>query len=191
MRRSSWISLILTLLMLAGCSNISVVTDYDSSVPFASYKTYRWADDMTAKNSSSVLANNPLILKRIKNTIDREFAAKGYVMNSNGPVDFTVSVSAGVRDKVYYNPPPMGFYYSRGYYHGRYGFYYPYWWGPYATRYEEGTLVIDVIDQRKNELAWRGIARGILKNYRDGDDLQKDIDEAVSKTLAEFPPLKK
>jgi hypothetical protein len=191
MPRPSWISLLMTLVLLSGCSSISVVSDYDNSIPFSSYKTYRWADDTNAKKSGNILAGNPLIFKRIRNAIDRELAAKGYSPGNNGPVDFTVSVYASVRDRIYYNPPPMGFYYPRGYYHGRYGYYHPYWWGPFATAYEEGTLVIDVIDQRKNEMAWRGIAKGILKSYRDGDELQKDIDEAVTKTLAEFPPPKK
>jgi len=200
MRVPIWILLMMTLLILAGCSAYSVVTDYDSSVSFGSYKTYHWADDAITKSSSNVLASNPLILKRIKSAVDRELATKGYVLNNNGTVDFTVSVYAGVQERERYNPPPMGFSYHHGYYHNRFshnrfgyngfGFYDPYWWGPYISYYKEGTLVIDIMDQKSNELAWRGIAQGILKNYDTSKEMQQDIDGAVTKMLVEFPPLK-
>ena len=190
MRVPSWI-LLMTLLILSGCSTYSVVTDYDSSFPFTSYKTYHWADDSIAKSSNNVLASNQLILKRIKSAVDRTFATKGYLLNNNGTVDFTVSVYASVRDRVMYNLPPMGFYFHHGYYHSRFGIYDPYWPGPYASYYEEGTLVIDILDQKSNELAWRGIARGILKNYDTSKEMQQDIDGAVNNTLSEFPPLKR
>jgi hypothetical protein len=200
MRVPSWILLMMTLLILAGCSAYSVVTDYDSSVSFASYKTYHWADDAIAKSSNNVLASNPLILKRIKSAVDRELATKGYVLNNYGPVDFAVSVYAGVQERARYNPPPIGFSFHHGYYHNRFGhkrfgyngfgFYDPYWFGPYVSNYKEGTLVIDVIDQKSNELAWRGMAQGILKNYDTSKEMQQDIDGAVAKMLVEFPPLK-
>ena len=186
----------MTLLLLAGCSTYSVVTDYDSSFSFASYKTYHWADDAAAQSSSNVLASNPLVLKRVKSAVDRELATKGYILNSNGPVDFTVSLYAGVQDRERYNLPPMSFSYHHGYYHNRFGhnrfgIYDPYWPGPYVSYYKEGTLVIDVTDQKSNELAWRGMAQGILKNYDTGKEMQQDIDGAVAKILAEFPPLKR
>ena len=195
MRVPSWVLIMMTLLFLAGCSTYSVVTDYDRSFPFASYKTYRWTDDAITKSSSNVLANNPLVLKRIKNAVDRELATKGYVLNSNGAADFTVSLYAGVQDRERYNLPPMSFSYHHGYYHNRFGhnrfgIYDPYWPGPYVSYYKEGTLVIDVTDQKSNELAWRGMAQGILKNYDTGKEMQQDIDSAVAKILAEFPPLK-
>ena len=194
MRVPSWILLMMTLLLMAGCSAYSVVTDYDSSFPIASYKTYRWSDGAITRSSGNVLANNPLVLKRLKNAVDRELATKGYVLNNIGPIDFTLSVYAGVQERESYNPPPMGFYYYRGYHHnrfghGRFGMYDPYLWGPYVSYYKEGTLVIDVTDQKSNELAWRGIAQGIMKNYDTTREMQQDIDGAVTKILAEFPLL--
>jgi Domain of unknown function (DUF4136) len=195
MKVPSWIVLMMTLLVAAGCSSYSVVTDYDSSFPFASYKTYHWADDAAAQSSYNILASNQLVLKRIKSAVDRELTKKGYVLNSNGPVDFTVSLYAGVEDRERYSPPPMSFSFYQGYHHNRFGHhvfgvYDPYWPGPYISYYQEGTLVIDVSDQKSNELAWRGIAQGILKNYDTSKEMQQDIDGAVTKILAEFPPLK-
>lgn len=180
----------MVVLTFAGCSTITVVSDYDSTLPLAGYKTYRWTDDGSAGRSGNVLAENPLILKRIKNAVDKELAGRGYIQDINAPADFTLAVYAGLRERVYYDPPPPGFYYYRGF-HGRYGFYDPFWWGPYARYYEEGTLGIDIFDNRTGRLAWHGVGKGILNDYRNGDKLQRDIDEAVTKILAEFPPQNK
>jgi hypothetical protein len=186
MRTRTLLMLMTTLIVLAGCSAVTVVSDYDSSIPFSVYRTYRWTDGTV--NGNNVLDENPLVLKRIKSSVDRELAARGYILENGGPADFSIAVSASVRKRIYYDPPPAGFYYYRGF-HGRYGFYHPYWWGgPYATTYEEGTLVIDIIDRKSSQMAWRGIGRGILKRYDNGNELQQDIDEAVTKILAEFPP---
>ncbi len=175
------------ILALAGCSSVSVVSDYDKNAPLASYKTYSWADDAAVNNTPNVLTDNPLVLKRIKSSVDRELATKGYIISVSGPSDFSVGVFASRRQRVYYDPPPAGFYFYRGY--GRYGYYDPFWWGrPYVRAYEEGTLGILIYDNRSGKLAWQGVGRGILNDYRNGDDLQKDIDEAVTKILAEFPP---
>ncbi len=205
MKIPSWVVFVMTLLMLAGCSTYSVVTDYDSSFPFGSYKTYHWADDGIAKSSNNVLANNPLILRRIKSTIDKEFAIKGFMLNNDGPVDFTLSVYAGVQDRESYSPPPINFSFYHGYHHNRFGHqrfgyyrpgynwfgvYDPYWPGPYVSYYQEGTLVIDVTDEKSGELAWRGVAQGVLKNYDSSKEMQQDIDAAIAKILVKFPPLK-
>ncbi len=72
---------------------------------------------------------------------------------------------------------------------GDYRWYDP-WWGPYGgtievSYYEQGTLVIDIVDPVDKELAWRGIATGIV---REGGRSQKELDEIVSKVLRTFPP---
>ncbi|NTW10432.1 MAG: DUF4136 domain-containing protein [Chlorobiaceae bacterium] len=181
-------AMLFMLITLAGCSTVSVVSDYDSTIPVAGYKTYNWTDDSAAKNVTNVLPENPLILKRIKSSVDRELATKGYALESSGPADFSVALYASTRKLAYYDPPPAGFYYYRGF-HGRYGFYDPFWWGgPYVRYYEEGTLGVDIFDNRTGRLAWRGVGRGILDDHRNGDELQRQIDEAVAKILAEFPP---
>jgi hypothetical protein len=190
MKTRTLTALLFVLFALAGCSTISVVSDYDSTIPVAAYKTYHWNGSDAVKNGTDILPENPLILKRIRSSVDKELAARGYLLSVSGPVDFTVAVYAGLREKLYYDLPPSGFYYYRGF-RGRYGFYDPFWWGgPYVRSYQEGSLGIDIYDQRTGKLAWRGVGRGIVNDHRNGDELQKDIDEAVTKILAEFPPLK-
>ena len=193
MRTRFWIFSLFALLTLAGCSNYRVVSDYDRSIPFERYKTYRWSSEGSAGISDDILARNPFINKHIKSAVDRELAAKGFVLQESGPVDFTLSPHARVRERVVVTPP-VGFAYSSGYYHrwGRRG-YTTFWYDPYpypaVSYYEEGTLIIDIIDARSDEIAWSGVARGILKNYDTSMQMQRDIDEVVTKIMAQFPPV--
>lgn len=192
MKYSFWIFSIISLLMLAGCSSYTVVSDYDRAMPFHDYKTYRWTEAARPESGEDILVRNPLIYKRIKEDVDRDLAAKGFVRKERGAVDFTIDAHAGLRERVFIDPPPAGF----GYYHGwhRRG-YMPFWYDSYpypAVRYyEEGTLIIDIFDTRSNDIAWRGVARGILKDYRSAESLHRDIDEVVGKIMDRFPPVVK
>jgi hypothetical protein len=75
-----------------------------------------------------------------------------------------------------------------------YGWYDP-WWGPYGgsthvSYYEEGSLVIDVIDWTEKELSWRGVGTGVVKDRSsdDPEEMQEEINLIVAKILADFPP---
>ncbi|MGC8774090.1 MAG: DUF4136 domain-containing protein [Chlorobaculum sp.] len=194
MRTRFWIFSMIALLTLAGCSNYRVVSDYDRTIPFERYKTYRWSDKGSAGISDDILASNPLIYKNIKSVVDRELATKGFVLKASGPVDFTVFPHARVRERVVIEP--SGFGYGGGYYPG-WGrrSYPPYWYDPYPypafSHYEEGTLIIDIIDSRSGEVAWAGIARGILKDYDSSVQMHRDLDEVITKIMAQFPPVAK
>jgi hypothetical protein len=193
MRTRFWIFSMIALLALAGCSTYTVVTDYDRSMPFEHYKTYRWSTDGVDGFNDDILARNPLIYKYIKSAVDRDLAAKGFVLKESGPVDFTVLPHARVRERVAVSPP-VGYAYSAGYYH-RWGHrgYTTIWYDPYpypaVSYYEEGTLIIDIVDSKKNELAWTGIARGLLRDYNSSERMHRELDEVVAKIMDQFPPL--
>ncbi|NTU59133.1 MAG: DUF4136 domain-containing protein [Chlorobiaceae bacterium] len=196
MRIQSWLFSIVTLLMLAGCSSYSIVSDYDSSIRFGNYRNYNWAPVSAVKTGDDVLVKNPLVYKHIKKAVDRELAAKGFAMQEGRPGDFSVSIHAGIRERVAVGPPQAGLIYRPGYYRGRHwgGYtvgYDPYGAYPNLTFYEEGTLIIDIIDTRSGDLAWRGVARGILKHYDSSEELHKELDDVVAKLLIQFPPLLK
>lgn len=196
MRTRTWIVAIIALLTLAGCSSYSVVSDYDRSMPFGSYRSYRWSGLGSAGIDDDVVARNPLIYKHIKAAVDRELHAKGFVLKESGPVDFLVSTHAGIRERVTVGPPTVAVSYHRGYYRRGYGYYPAFWYDPYGpyprlTYYEEGTLVIDVIDAKRDDIAWRGVVTSILKNHDSSEERHKEIDMSVMKVLATFPPQSK
>jgi len=191
MRMNLMVICIIGMLALAGCSTFSVSTDYDTSVNFSTYHAYRWQKADEAPAGKDLLAANPLVYRRVRDAVDRQLAAKGYLYRETGPVDFTVSAVATVREMARLEPGPE--YWNFGYYRGRGGWYRT-WWGdpmPYVDYYEEGALLIDITDTSKHELSWQGIVRGMVHDYDSPEQMKLRIEEAVGKLLLSFPPVRK
>ena len=171
----------LLLMMLAACASVSVKTDFDAAVDFSKLKSYAW--DNHQPSPDDALAKNPLVRKRVKQAIDRSLEAKGFDLTTQAEADFVVVTHAGVKERMQITN------------WGRYGWYDP-WWGPYGgsvdvSYYQYGTLVIDIVDQRKKELIWRGLGTGIVRETETPEQSQEIIDETVDKILADFPPVAK
>jgi hypothetical protein len=58
-------------------------------------------------------------------------------------------------------------------------------WGPQVSVYTEGTLFVDVIDARKNELVWHGQGNGIMVS--NPKKREANINKFVQQIVAKFP----
>ena len=54
--------------------------------------------------------------------------------------------------------------------------------------YEEGTLVLDFVDTKANEVIWRGYASAVTDPVLTPEAREKRINEAALKILENFPP---
>jgi len=77
-----------------------------------------------------------------------------------------------------------------------YSLYRPYgygYWGGYGysytqvRRYNQGTIVLDIVDARTHQLVWVGI---LDKEVRSANPPGKRIEKSVKKLLKNFPPKK-
>ena len=164
---------ILATALLAACSNVSTHYDYDPKTDFNTLKTYRWLPQ--PKDS---VTTSPLVLQRIQSATDRELAAKGY-RKAEGDVDLLVAVHTGAKQRV--RVTDWGYGYGYGYYGwggGRMDVY----------QYEEGTMILDVVDAGTRKLVWRGTAVAALSPQPTPEQTTKLINEAVNKLLMDFPP---
>ena len=178
---------ILILFTLGSCvSAISVYSDYDKNADFSQYKTYGFHKSAIDKVQISSLDK-----KRILQSIESELGKKG--MTKSEKPDLLVGIFTKEKEQVdvsnYYGGWGYGWGYGRNPYNWGYGFN-PYYWGgqPYVNSSTEGTLFIDFIDTKKNELVWQGEGVG----YLDPDRSRKEalINEFVSKILMLYPPVK-
>lgn len=181
MNKNLYFGCILIIFLSAACSSISVKTDYDPSVDFSSYKTYRWID--FDKMTDDHLSKNPLLRNRIISTVDEELKRKGFILSEEDEVDLVVVVHGSSEER-------MNVTNWTGVYR------YDSWEGQYGDRvdvsyYEQGTLVIDVVDTKDDDLIWRGLGTSVIKDYADPESLQKAVNEYVSRVLKDFPPPKK
>jgi hypothetical protein len=165
--------LILLFFTLASCSSITVNADYDKTVDFTKYKTFAYM-----KEGINKLEISDLDKRRILRAVDEQMLAKGFV-KSETP-DFLVNIFTKSHEEV-------SVYSGWGYGWG-YGYYPYYGYGgyPYVSSSIEGTLYIDFIDAKKNELFWQGIGSGYLT--QDVNQKEQRINEFATQILAQYPP---
>ncbi len=167
---------LLSLAGFLGCSGVTVSSDYAQSTDFTELKTFAWLPKSQEEYVDHGV-DNSLIRSRIQDAIATELAAKGYLEIIDGAGDFLVTYHARTQEKIQVQP-------RTGPMIGR-----P-WGGGYADvyQYEEGTLIIDFIQAKTQQLVWRGIAKGAVNWQGSPEKRTKLINEAVQKVLAQFPP---
>jgi hypothetical protein len=155
--------------------------DYNKAATFTAYKTYAHKD--------GTKVGQPLIDDRIVAAIDAELAAKGLTKAEANPDVFVVYHVAFDKQKDIST-------FSSGY-GGGYG---PYGWGwggggwaggTSTTTVRDiliGTMVIDLADAKKGELAWRGIGVKEVNTQANPEKRDKSINNAVKKIFKNYPP---
>ncbi|NOQ64927.1 MAG: DUF4136 domain-containing protein [Methyloprofundus sp.] len=193
-------NLLLTLsiaLFIPGCSSLSVNTDYDSKIDFSQLKTYRWHAENT-HNEASKKYLTAITDQRIRSAIERQLQAQNLIKSTTGKADFLVNYSIAVEDKTdihtynNYNGmyPGYGYRAGYGYYGGGMGMGYASS-ETQVTHYQQGTLIIDIINPETDQLMWRGAADGRLPKHSNKSEKDALTQKYVSKILLAFPPKEK
>jgi len=173
-----------TALISVSCSSTRVQTDYDHGADFKQYSTFAW---YSPSNNDSRPTNgaNQIVDGRIRTAIAENILAKGLTQTAPDTADLLVTyyVSMSSRLRMY----STGWGYGWGY--GPYwSFGYGYWPGWSYTgvySYNEGTIIIDIVDRSKQQLVWRGMITSVLNRKSSSDE---KIDQSMLRVLSEFPP---
>jgi hypothetical protein len=161
--------------LFAGKSSAQQVkTDYDRSANFGQYKTYSW---------ERVKTQDPLLVDRIKNSVNAALAAKGWTQVDSGGDASIVAIEI-TRNRQTLNTFYDGFGGGWGWRQfGGGGF------GEATTTtqtYKVGTLVVDLFDTKTKKLVWRGTSSDTLSN-NSNKNIQ-NLDKGVEKMFKQFPP---
>jgi hypothetical protein len=179
-RRSRLLSLFLGLTLAAGCSGLRVNTDFDPSFPFAQLGRYAWLPD-PPDHSSHPQLHNSLIDGRVRGSVDRQLAERGFKQVSAEEADFLVNYYLGLETRFDTQTVSSGVGYGRrGWYGGAHT-------ETRVTQFEEGSLLLDFLDPDRN-LIWRGSARARVREKSSPQQREQRIDEAVQAILERFPP---
>ncbi len=155
--------------------------DYEKSANFSGFKTYA--------HKEGTRVGQELIDARIVAAIDTELAAKGLTRVESNPDVFVVYHMAFDKEKDIST-------YSSGY-GGGYGAYGWGWggagWAGGTTHTQVrdilmGTLVIDIADAKKQQLAWRGMGVKEVDTQAKPEKRDKSINNAVKKIFKNYPP---
>ena len=159
---------------LTSCSPFQVRSDYAETANFNGYHTYKLrVDDLKL---------NDIDKDRVLNEISKQLQAKGLSVADNP--DLIINVKANhkkVTDVESYRP------------YGMWGWGGPWGWGfgagrTWTNNYNEGGLVIDMIDAQTQKLVWQGIGTGISVDSPRAKQTQ--IPDIVADILANYPPQK-
>jgi hypothetical protein len=168
-------------LALSGCASpIRVGADYDPATSFDHYKTYGWLTVENDKRPTAPEVDNEILETRVRAAVDRELSAKGFTKQEAEP-DAWVTYHAAVRRRIDMNTVRSDYGYGphRGVSH------------TWVHQYDEGTLIIDILDGKEKHLIWRGTAQGKVDLFGKPEATIERINAAVKKILAPFPPGKK
>jgi hypothetical protein len=180
------------MVILGGCASI----DMDRSADFSRYKTFGWGK-ATVKMDNPVFSNSS-ISNDIKALVRKEFAKRGITFRAKN-ADLLVSYQAYVEKKQrsyggtpfyyypnYYYPYPIYplRFYSFGWY--PFGFGLPYGWSDPLQNdpYTEGTLIIQVADNKTGEIIWKGSVTGIMDDVK---VVHRRIEKGVRAIMKKYP----
>jgi len=159
------------LLLACGANQFQAKTTYDSSIDFASYKTFAQAPPPSSVPNmpgySTITGNN------VNQRIAYDLEQKGLQPTSWDEADLQVRFSLG--SQLHEQPQ----------YWGAWGWG---WYGaaPMTTDYVAGSLVIDIADREKKLLIWHGY--GTQDIFSSEQLNQQTIFNAVDALLAKYPP---
>lgn len=174
---------LLFLLLFASCASVRVASDYDQKADFSEYSTYAFY-----KTGIDRAEISDLDKKRILRAIENEMSARGFQKSMNP--DLLVSIFTKEKERVDIYNNRFG---------PRWGWGWNAWgpWGPWAyggfygdnisTR-TEGTLFIDLIDNRTDELVWQGKGIGTISPNQSIEKKEERIRQFVSQILEQYPP---
>jgi len=176
---------VVALAVLTGCAPFTVKYDYDAQAHFEQFRTYDWyAASPKAKGKAEGVAN-PIMDRRVRSAVARELAARGLKQEQAGEPDLLVTyypvyshralvTSTGFDSGWGYRPFGLGM-------------------GTRVTEvrpYQEGSIVLELVDNKTNQLIWQAAAEGALTGLEDPQEAEEQVGKAVKALLARFPPPK-
>jgi len=172
-----------SLLALAACASAPrVASQADPGADFSRYRSFAFYTPLALEqNGYTTITSN-----RIRAAVRAQMEARGYVFDEADP-DLWVNLNAYLQDKTRVTTMPevdYDYYYS---YRARGYVAVPYWRDRTDVRqYTEGTLNVDLVDARRKQLVWEGIAVGTV-GRADAQRRGEQIDAAVAAIFAAYP----
>jgi hypothetical protein len=158
--------------MLTGCAATEVRSYLARGADLHSYRTYNWQPIEPRSTGDPRLDSNQFFEQRVQTAVDAQLAGKGFERTVSAP-HFLVHYHMSVTQQIQISPSEHGVVCEEC----------------RAEVYDQGTLLIDLVDARTGLLAWRGWAKGGIDGVIDNQQwMEQRIDEAVRRIMREFPP---
>jgi len=169
MKKIAHVAMVATGILLSGC--VSVQATKSPSANLAQYRTFAFYQPTNPSGKQLSFEQSPAG-QTVRSQIKNDLAAKGISEAVQNP-DFLVAYHSKTEQKM--DVTDWG---------------YPgYWWGGpggvSVDEYTQGTLFIDFIDPKTNQVFWRGTATGVV-SHPENPDTGK-VASTVDKIMKKYP----
>ncbi|MFT5730102.1 MAG: hypothetical protein ACI8PB_004277 [Desulforhopalus sp.] len=188
-KMKSFILSILFMLMLSACGSVNVQTEIGAGADFAKLGSFGWLEKGDVA-LDGVEVRNPDVDKWVKASVEKQLQSKGYKKATNNQPDFLVSWIGAIEKKVKVDSIEH-FYSSYGYGPVAAGMPLEAKKGDTVREYEEGTILLDVLDPINHTMLWRGRGTDRLLQGMEKGDAALYVDRVVKNILKTFPTVKK
>jgi hypothetical protein len=184
--------------LMACSSGIKVRTTAEPNANLTALRTFhvlaapgRRADAPELPATDPMLTNS-ITNQELRGNLANAFGARGYTAASRDNADFVIAYYAGTKEKfnlAYWgsSDPAWGYHYwgrpFRAWPYYGYNGYVPGY--SQVQEYTEGTLIVDVIDARSNQLLWRG--QGVAAVSNDPTKYSSELARAARAIVKKFP----
>lgn len=182
-KQSPW--LLLTALAVGGCSSgMQVSEDWNPNIDFSAYQSFALLEEEEPRPESQ-----RLFAARVVAAIESVMQEKGLRMTQSDP-DLLIAWDAATEGKM--SVSTYGTSYGGGY--GRYRRGRGGWGGGVSysstsvNEWTEGSLVIEIIDARIEELVFSASAQAKLNENQSPEERTENVNRAIAKILDKFPP---
>lgn len=177
MRTLTALAAAVALAATAACATMNVSSHVERGVNFNEFATFEWGPPDNLPVGDPRLDNNPFFNDYLQGAVEKQMAAKGFTRAAAGrPADVLVHYHASVNQRldVYRADNEAGYCYGDC--------------QPQVVDFEQGTLVIDIVEAKTKKVIWRGWAQDTMTGVIDNQArLQKQVDEGVTKMFLLLP----
>lgn len=160
----------------AACASVQTGAYFDQALDLAPHRTFAFDTPDALPTGDPRLDANPFFDSRMRSAVELELTFKGLRLASTSP-DLLVHYHASVSQRmdVIRSDQDRGYSNVTGV-------------EPTVIQFDEGTLLVDVVDARSKKVIWRGWARAdIGRVLDDAHAMDRFIHEAVHKMFERFP----
>lgn len=172
------------ILVLAGCSGIHVSQDYSNRMAFTGFNTYDWGQS-GAEAKADLKTDDPLVMERIQDALEKTLSGKGWTLDKGLP-QCRIAYHYIVETKLSTSQSGPSFGIALGGVRG--GTAMALGAGTEIEQYDEGQVVIDMLDGKTGKLVWRGKGTFRVASHLKPEKLTEKINMTVKKIMDQFPP---
>ncbi|MDQ2075416.1 DUF4136 domain-containing protein [Marinimicrobium sp. ABcell2] len=176
----------LLLLLTACATRPSVMTDYDTAYDYANLRTFYVAESRQVAEQNLLIS--PFTIQHLQRVIVDQLGQRYEPVRNRELADFRVRYHIVMEERLDMRS------FDQRYGFGYYGFgpFHRLHYGPPPTPrvYNQGSLIVDIVDGRTGQPIWRGVAEERIHDRADPSRQREILSAAMVDILSQFPPVR-